>query len=118
VPKPGVTLAEAEAALDQAIAEFLDEGIDPEQFDRVKRAIRATEIYAQDSTQGLARRYGAGLSSGLTLEDIEAWPDILQATTADEVMEAARQIFDKRRAVTSWEVVVDAEEANAGGVSQ
>jgi zinc protease len=107
VPKPGVSLGEAEAALDEALEAFMEEGIDPEQFARIKAQIRAAEIYAQDSTQGLARSYGAALTSGLTLADIEAWPDILQATTAEDVMSAAARVFDRRRAVTGWEVVMD-----------
>ena len=102
LPAPGVTLAEAEAALDAAIAEFLAEGVDAEQMERVKFQARAALIFAEDSVQGLARRYGSGLTSGLTVEDIEAWPDILQAVTEQDVMAAARAVFDKRRAVTGW----------------
>lgn len=102
VPVPGMSLTEAEAALDGAVAEFLEEGIDPDQFARIKMQMRASEIYARDSVQHLARRYGAALTSGLTLEDVEAWPDILQAVTEDQVMAAARRVFDRRRAVTGW----------------
>ena len=36
MPAPGVSLEDAEAALDGALADFMDEGIDPEQFERVK----------------------------------------------------------------------------------
>jgi zinc protease len=39
--------------------------------------------------QGLARSYGVALTSGLTVEDVEAWPDVLAAVTIDEVMEEA-----------------------------
>jgi zinc protease len=100
MPLPDKSLTEAEAALDGAIAEFLDSGIDPDQFARIKMQLRAERIYAEDNVENLARRYGAALTSGLNLADIEAWPDILDAVTADEVMEAARRVFDKRKAVT------------------
>jgi zinc protease len=102
VPAEGVSLAEAEAAMDRAIAEFLAEGIDREQFARVKFQIRAAEIFAQDDIQGLARRYGEALTSGLTVADIEAWPAVLDAVTADDVMAAAARLFDRRQAVTGW----------------
>ncbi|MDJ0824495.1 MAG: pitrilysin family protein [Rhodobacter sp.] len=102
VPVPGLSLAEAEAALDQAVDEFLAEGIDPDQFARIKMQLRASRIYAEDSPQRLARRYGAALTSGLTVEDIEAWPDILQAVTAEDVLAAAERVFDRRRSVTGW----------------
>jgi len=102
VPVPGVSLREAEDALDRAVAEFLEEGVDPEQFARVKMQMRAERIYAEDSIQGQARRYGAALTSGLRLEDVAEWPGILQAVTADDVIAAAASVLDRRRAVTGW----------------
>ncbi len=102
VPSADVSLAEGEAALDAAVAEFLEEGIDPEQFERVKMQLRASRIYEEDNIDSLARRYGAALTSGLTIADIQEWPDILQSVTMDEVMQAARAVFDDRRAVTGW----------------
>lgn len=102
VPAEGVTLAEVEAAMDKAVAEFLEEGVDPDQLERIKMQIRASEIYAQDSIQSLARRYGMELTSGLTVEDIEAWPDIVQSITGEEIVAAARRVFDANRSVTGW----------------
>ncbi len=102
VPVPGVSLDQAEAALDRAVAEFLEEGVDPEQLARIKMELRASEIYGKDSVQGLARRYGSALTSGLTLADIEAWPDILQAVTEEDILAAARRVFDRKNAVTGW----------------
>ena len=43
---------------------------------------RASEIYNRDNTQGMANAYGRALTSGLRLEDIYAWPDIVQASQA------------------------------------
>lgn len=100
VPGPGVSLDDAEAAMDRAVAEFIEEGVDPEQFERIKMQLRASRIYAEDDITALARRYGAGLAVGLSIEDIEAWPDILQSVTKEDVVDAARSIFDKRNAVT------------------
>lgn len=102
VPSPGLTLQQAEDAMDQAVAEFLDEGVDPEQFARVKMRLRAGRIYGEDNIGSLARRYGTGLTTGLTIEDIQAWPDILQSVTEQDVMDAARAVFDKSNAVTGW----------------
>ncbi|WP_371171407.1 M16 family metallopeptidase [Aliiroseovarius sp. 2305UL8-7] len=109
-PKPDVTLAEAEAALDREIAEFLETGIDPEQFERIKFQIRADQIYALDNTMERAQRYGRALTSGLTIEDVQAWPDVLQAVTPDQVMDAARRVFDDRKSVTGWLVPEGGEE--------
>ena len=102
VPAEGVSLTDAESALDNVLAGFLETGIDPEQFARIQTQIRASEIYALDDVGDLAQRYGAALTSGLTLEDVQAWPEVLQAITADEVMAAARDLLDKRASVTGW----------------
>ncbi|MDW3182972.1 pitrilysin family protein [Roseobacter sp.] len=102
VPRPDVSLQEAEDALDAAVAQFLIDGVDPEQLDRIKLQIRADQIYARDDVDRIANRYGQALSSGLTVEDVQAWPDVLEAVTAEDIIEAARDVFDKRASVTGW----------------
>ncbi len=110
VPAEGVSLAEAEAAMDDVLADFLRDGIDPQQFARIKTQIRADEIYSRDNTEGLARRYGEALTSGLSVADVQDWPAVLQAVTEADVMEAARAVLDRRRAVTGWLMRDDATE--------
>ncbi len=102
VPAPGVPLAAAEAALDREIAAFLEDGVDPAQLDRIKMSLRADAIYEDDSVSSLARRYGVALTSGLTLDDIAAWPDLLQSVTGDQIVAAGRRVLDRDRAVTGW----------------
>ncbi|AXX96864.1 M16 family metallopeptidase [Profundibacter amoris] len=102
VPSEGVSLAEGEAAMDKAVAEFIEEGVDMDQFTRIKMQIKADLIYQRDNVEAMANDYGAALTSGLTLEDIKAWPQVLQDVTPEEVIEAAKMLQDKRQAVTSW----------------
>ena len=102
VPAPGRSLEEAEADMDRMIARFLENGVDMDLFERLKTQIRAQEIYARDNLQGLARRYGTALTSGLTVEDVQAWPDVLDAVTPQDVMDVARRLFDRDNAVTGY----------------
>ncbi|MEM7472797.1 MAG: pitrilysin family protein [Pseudomonadota bacterium] len=102
VPTPDVSLQEAEDAMDAVVAQFIEDGVDPDQLDRIKGQIRASEVYAQDDVGGLARRYGTALTSGLTIEDVQAWPDILQAVTEEDIIAAAKMVFDRDKAVTGW----------------
>ena len=95
VPGPGVTLEQAEDAMDDVITGFLETGVDQAQLDRIKTQLRASQIYARDDVGAIANRYGRGLTQGLTVEDIQAWPDVLQAVTVDDVMAAARDLFGK-----------------------
>ena len=115
VPVPGVSLEEAEADLDRVIADFLETGIDPAQFERIQFRYAASEIYNQDNVQGLARMYGVALTTGLTVEDVQAWPDVIAATTTEDVMQAARTLFGgDTRSVTGYldrPATVETEEA-------
>ena len=104
VPAEGVSLQQAEDAMDAALAEFLEEGIDPAQLERIRTQLRASEVYALDSIDGIARRYGSALTQGLTVQDVQEWPGILQAVTADDIMAAARDLFDIDQSVTAWVV--------------
>ncbi len=102
VPSAGVSLEEGEAAMDAAIAAFLEEGVDPAQLDRIKLQIRAEQIYARDDAERVANRYGRALSIGLSVEDVQAWPAILDAVTAEDIMAAARKVFNPETSVTGW----------------
>ena len=102
VPSEGVGLQEAEDAMDAAIASFLEAGIDPERMKALRTQLKAGEIYARDNVGGLARRYGAALTSGLTVQDVQAWPDILQGVTAEDVLAIAEHVLDRNQSVTGW----------------
>jgi len=102
VPADGVNLQDAEDAMDAAIAAFLENGIDPARMEALRTQLRAGEIYARDDVGGLARRYGMALTSGLTVEDVQSWPDILQAVNAEDVLAAAARVLDRNQSVTSW----------------
>lgn len=102
VPAEGVSLQEAEDALDVALKEFMEEGVDPEQLARIKMQLKASQIYMRDDVGAIARQYGAALTQGLTVEDVQAWPEILAAVTEDDIMQAAREVFDPEASVTGW----------------
>ncbi|WP_026756877.1 M16 family metallopeptidase [Sediminimonas qiaohouensis] len=102
VPADGVSLQQAEEALDSALAQFMSDGVDAQELERIKLQARASQIYARDNVQRLARRYGGALTQGLTVKDVQAWPDIIQSVTADDIMAAARDVLNKRHAVTGY----------------
>ncbi|MCV3270260.1 M16 family metallopeptidase [Roseobacter sinensis] len=102
VPRPDVSLQEAEDALDAALAQFMTDGVDLAQLERIKLQIRADQIYARDDVDRIANRYGQALASGLTVEDVQAWPEILDAVTEEDILQAARDVLDRRASVTGW----------------
>jgi zinc protease len=88
--------------MDAVMAEFIETGVDEAQLERIKMQLRASQIYERDNVSSLANRYGRALTAGLEIADIQAWPDVLQAVTGDDIIAAAKQVFDKRRSVTGW----------------
>ena len=102
VPVPGQSLQDTETAMDGVLDKFLKDGVNPEDFARIKAKVRADEIYGRDDVQGLARQYGAALASGLSVGDVQDWPDVLQAVSAEDVMAAAKSVLNRKNAVTGW----------------
>lgn len=98
-PRPGVELAEVEKALDEEIAKLLSEGVSEEEVERVKRRMLAEAVYARDSLSGVARIFGVALTTGQTVEDVEAWPERIRAVTREQVEAAARAVLVRERAV-------------------
>jgi zinc protease len=106
-PKPGVELKTLEKATEEVIA-ALQDGIDARELARVKTRLIADAIYARDSQASLARLYGSTLATGGTLEDVRAWPDLIDAVTEADVMAAAKAHLSPRAAVTGYLLKEDA----------
>ena len=102
VPADGVTLPEAEAAMDEAIESFISKPIDTDALARIKMQIRASQIYARDDVGNLANVYGSALASGLTVQDVQDWPDVLGSITPDEIIAAAKSVFNLDHSVTGY----------------
>jgi len=113
VPSQGVSLEDAEAALDGAVQDFMRDGVEPEHLERIKMQLRAEQIYARDSADSVGNRYGRALTSGLTVDDVRAWPDLLQAVTEEDIVAAAERVFDVNKSVTGWLMRPEAPEAPA-----
>ncbi|MEM7507937.1 MAG: pitrilysin family protein [Pseudomonadota bacterium] len=115
VPAPGVDLQTVEDDLDAVIAEIAANGPTQEELDRVKRTLRAARIFAQDSQSSQANLYGRTLSVGLSVEDVDAWPEAVEAVTIQDVQEAAKKHLIMDRSVTGW---LTRDEKGERGVTQ
>ena len=101
MPVEGVSLQEAEDALDGVLADFIANGIDMDQLERVRMQVRAEAIYQLDDTAQRANSIGADLALGLTLQDNADWLHVLEQVTPEEILAAARHL-DRRDSVTGW----------------
>lgn len=101
VPRPGRELDEVERAVDAEIAKILAEGVSEDELERAKQRMRAAAVYARDDTSTGARIIGMALTTGRTIEDVEAWPERLEVVTTDQVLAAARAVLVEKNSVTS-----------------
>jgi zinc protease len=99
-PLPGVTMEELERAVDTAIAELLEKGVTQAEVSEAVERMKASALYALDDPQTIASIFGVALSLGLTVEDVQSYPERLDAVTVDSVNEAARKILKPERSVT------------------
>jgi zinc protease len=101
-PKSGTSLGQLEDAIDAVIDEIAQKGVTADELERAKTRLIADAVYAQDNQGSLARWYGSALTTGGSVEQIKSWPERIRATTAEQVRDAAKQWFDKRRSVTGY----------------
>ncbi|MCG8359849.1 MAG: insulinase family protein [Kiloniellales bacterium] len=99
-PRPGIELDAAEAALRAQIEALLESGVTEEEVAAAKTRMRSSAIYARDSLSTGANILGRSLATGQSVEDVESWPERIEAVTAEQVNAAARAVFDARRSVT------------------
>jgi len=100
IPADGVSLETVEKAIDEVLADIIENGVTEAELARAKKAYLAEYVYESDNQATLARRYGWGLVVGRTVEDIEAWPERIAKVTLDDIKMAARRYLDPRRSVT------------------
>lgn len=101
VPAPGVSLEKIDGSIDAVIERIVAQGVNEADFRRAKNRLIAEAVYAQDNQATLARWYGASLASGLSVEDVQRWPERIEAVTPSDVSKAALWL-DKRRSVTGF----------------
>jgi zinc protease len=98
-PRPGVALERIEAGMDAVLAAVVERGVTQEEVDRAVNSLIASAVYSQDSSASLARIFGAGLTTGGTIEDVRQWPLRIARVTVEQVNAAARRL-DIRASVT------------------
>lgn len=100
-PAEGVSLEDLEAAVDAELAKVVADGVTQEELDRARTGLLADAVYMRDSLSQGARVFGSALSAGVSIEDVESWPDRLKQVTVEDVREAARSVFRIERSVTA-----------------
>jgi zinc protease len=109
VAAEAVGLDKVEQAIDRVLDDLRENGVTQAELDRAKKQFLAEFVYESDSQVSLARRYGSGLALGLTVEQIDRWPETIAKVTLDDVKRAAAKHLDMRHSVTGTLAPVSAE---------
>ena len=99
-PVVGGDVETLEEAVDEVLANVVENGVDEAELVRAKTLLMAEAVYARDSLGRGARIFGGALAAGQTIDDILGWPERVKAVTLADVQEAARAVLDERRSVT------------------
>ncbi|MBI5890117.1 MAG: insulinase family protein [Nitrosomonadales bacterium] len=96
-PREGKTVGDVEAALREQLMLLVRDGVNAEELQRVKAQVMAGEVYKRDSVFYQAMQIGQLESAGLSYKAVPVMLQKLQAVTAQQVQEVAREIFNDDR---------------------
>jgi zinc protease len=94
------TAEEMEAATEGVVQELRDKGVTQDELDRARASQIAEFVYNSDSISRMARQYGWRLAVGMSIEDVEDWPERLKAVTVDDIRAVARKYLVEANSVT------------------
>ena len=83
------------------IARVLADGVTESELARTRQRLLAESIYARDSLGGAARVFGAALTCGEAVGDVEAWPARIAAVTLEQVQPRPATCFRPEQSVTA-----------------
>jgi len=92
-PSSGKTVQDAEAALREQITMLVNDGVKEDELKRVKSQVMAGEVYKRDSVFYQAMQIGQLESIGLGYQAIPVMLEKLQAVTAEQVQQVAKEFL-------------------------
>lgn len=101
-PRGEASREQVEEAIRDEVAKIVRDGITEDELERARNRFLRSIIFARDSQAGMARLFGATLTTGGTLRDITEWPERIRAVTAEDIQRAAERHLDYSRAVTGY----------------
>lgn len=99
-PRPTVSIEAVETALDEVLEQIVTGGVTETEVARVTKRLVAEATFARDSLGTAARVFGIALTTGGSIEDVEGWPRLVAAVTAQQVTAMAREVLRTERSVT------------------
>ena len=92
-PAEKVEVGALENALDAELQKIRDGGVTEAEVASAKQRLVQAAVLERDSVSGPAQALGSALAVGLSVDDVESWPDRIQAVTKDDVDAALKQLL-------------------------
>jgi zinc protease len=99
-PMPGVSIEKLETAVEVEIALLIKSGVTMDELNRAKTRMESEAIYARDSLSGGARVIGSALAAGLSIDDVETWPEQIAIVSVAQILVAIKTVFKTKQSVT------------------
>jgi zinc protease len=93
-PREGKTAGDVEHAIREQLEILVRDGVKADELQRVKAQVTAGEVYKRDSVFYQAMQIGQLESAGLSYKAVPVMLQKLQAVTAQQVQDVAREIFN------------------------
>ena len=100
-PRSGVGIDQIEAAVEDVLEKIRTSGVTDDEVARAKARIQAQAVYARDSLRAGARSLGSALASGRRVEDVESWPERIEAVSRPAVESAFAAVMVEGSSVTA-----------------
>jgi zinc protease len=101
-PRGEAGIEQVEDAIDAEIRKIIKDGVTTSELEKAKNRYVRAMIFARDSQSGMANIYGAALTTGETVQDVDEWPDRIKAVTADQVKAVAAKYLNPDRSVAGY----------------
>ena len=98
----GVSAEEIDKAIEDVTTELREGGVTQDELDRARKSYIAEFVYTQDSQSRMARHYGWKLAMGLSIEDVQAWPERLRQVTLEDIKTVAQKYLVEKNSVTGY----------------
>jgi zinc protease len=92
--------ADLNEAIGSVVAELREDGVTQGELDRARSAYLAEFVYTADSQSRMARHYGWRLATGMSVADVQAWPDRIAKVTVEDIKKVARKYLVDKDSVT------------------
>jgi zinc protease len=93
-PAKGIALKELQNDIEEFLNIWIKNPISETEIINAKTRLIDQSLYARDSVAGPAMVIGQGLASGLTLDQIETWPNTIKNISSDRINKVTKLYLD------------------------